>query len=104
MDTFDYGPFEVREDIRAAQRGLWDHIAGPGTWWTGAQRVAIAREARQADTCRHCAARKAALSPVAVRGEHQHCGLLPLDLIDVIHRVRTDPARLSRSLFDAAIA
>ena len=30
--------------------------------------------------------------------------MLPADVVDAIHRVRTDPARLSRSWFDALIA
>ena len=101
--NFDYGTFPVREDIRTAHWALWRHIAAPGTWWTGAERVAIAGEARHADDCEFCAARKSALSPAAVRGEHQSVSTLRHDVIDVIHRVRTDPARLSRFWFDAVI-
>ena len=104
MGAFDYGTFRVREDIWAAHRDLWEHIRAPGTWWTGAQRVAIAAEARRADDCNFCAARKEALSPAAVPGEHQSAGPLPASAVDVIHRVRTDPARLSRSWFDGVIA
>lgn len=104
MNDFDYGVFRVREDMHAAHRRLWEHISAPGTWWTGAQRVAIAAEARRADECDFCAVRKAALSPAAVQGEHQSSGVLPRNVVDVIHRVRTDPARLSRSWFDAVIA
>lgn len=105
MGKFDYGPLRVREDIRAAHGLLWEHIRSPGTWWSGVERVAIAAEARQADDCDLCAARKAALSAAAARGEHRRAGAtLPTNLVDVIHRVRTDPARLSRSWFDAVIA
>jgi hypothetical protein len=99
-----YGPVSVREDIRAAHRRLWEHIAAPGTWWTGAERVAIAAEARQAEDCDVCRAGKAALSPSAAQGEHQDYGVLPRRLVRVIHRVRTDPARLSRAWFDGVIA
>lgn len=104
MDAFDYGAFRVREDIRAAHCSLWEHLRAPGTWWTGAERVATAAEARHADTCDLCVARKAALSPAAVPGEHHSSGVLPRNVVDVIHRVRSDPARLSRSWFDAVIA
>jgi hypothetical protein len=104
MGDFNYGAFQVREDIQAAQRALWEHIGAAGTWWTGAQRVAIAAAARQADDCQLCAARKSALSPAAVPGKHHGAGVLPSNVVDVIHRVRTDPARLSRSWFDAVIA
>jgi hypothetical protein len=103
MTEFDYGAFEVREDVAEAHRALWEHLRGPGTWWTGGQRVAIAAEARRADDCDFCATRKSALSPTAVQGEHRGLGTLPANVVDVIHRVRTDPARLSRSWFDAVV-
>jgi hypothetical protein len=104
MDDFDYGAFRVRDDIRAAHRALWEHLSTAGAWWSGRQRVAIAAEARRADECTLCATRKAALSAAAVRGEHESVGALPEHVVDVIHRVRTDPARLSRPWFDAVIA
>lgn len=48
----------------------WAHIAMPGAVWTGAQRVAIAFEARAATKCRLCAERKAAVSPYHLEGDH----------------------------------
>jgi hypothetical protein len=38
----------VREDLSEAHRLAWDHIASPGTWWTGAQRVELADTALRA--------------------------------------------------------
>jgi hypothetical protein len=32
----------VREDLAEAHRLAWEHLAAPGTWWTGAQRVELA--------------------------------------------------------------
>lgn len=104
MAGFDYGGFTVRDDIRAAHESLWRHVSAPGTWWTGGERVAIAAAARDADPCRLCAERKAALSPSAVAGEHDGGSSLPAGVVEVIHRVRADPARLSRAWFDAVIA
>jgi hypothetical protein len=104
MQPFDYGATPVREDIRDAHLRLWEHLRAPGTWWTGAERVAIAAEARRADACELCAARKPALSPSAVPGEHRGVATLRANVVEVIHRVRTDPARLSRPWFDAVIA
>lgn len=101
---FDYGGTPVREDIRAAQRAFWDHLRSPGAWWTGAERVAIAAESRLAEACDLCARRKAALSPGAVAGDHGGTELLPAAVVEVIHRVRTDPARLSRPWFDGVAA
>src|SRR6185503_20020361 len=100
MQPFDYGAITVRDDIRDAHGRLWEHLRAPGTWWTGAERVAIAADARQADDCTLCAARKTALSPAAVAGQHAGAGMLPANAVEVVHRVRTDPARLSRPWFD----
>ena len=97
-------PMTYREDLRAAHRFLLDHIGSPGTWWTGAERVAIAEESRRAAHCALCGERKASVSPGAVRGRHDGSHGLPEDVTDTIHRIRTDPARLSRSWFDGVIA
>ena len=98
MTFFDYGrvPYPIREDIAPAYRAYWEQLARPGSWWTGAERVAIAQESRNALACRLCAARKEALSPAAVTGEHD-CGEgLPETAVDAIHRVVTDQARITR--------
>jgi hypothetical protein len=104
MQPPDYGATVVRADIREAHRRLWEHLRAAGSWWTGAERVAIAAEARGADGCELCAARKAALSPSAVQGEHRSVTDLRENVVEVIHRVRTDPARLTRAWFDTVIA
>jgi hypothetical protein len=89
----------VRDDITAAQARTWEKLARPGTWLTGAERIAIAAEARNALDCRLCQERKDALSPQAVQGEHDHLGQLSDLEVEQIHRIRTDPGRLSRSWF-----
>jgi hypothetical protein len=38
----------MRPDITANLAEMWDHLARPGATWTGAERVAIAAEARMA--------------------------------------------------------
>ena len=106
MSALDYSAAGVlvRDDLQRAQRALWEHVAGPGTWYTGAQRVAIAAESRQAATCGLCRQRKGALSPGAVRGEHVTRGDLPAPVVDVIHRVRTDAGRLTRDWYAGVTA
>jgi alkylhydroperoxidase family enzyme len=64
----------------------------------------IAAESREAAGCGFCLERKAALSPSAVRGEHDTRGELSALVIDVIHRVRTDAGRLTRDWFEGVIA
>jgi hypothetical protein len=40
----------VDEDVQAELRREWERLAAPGTWFSGAERVAIATEARAART------------------------------------------------------
>ena len=42
----------VRDDFAAAHTRFWKRLSSPGAWWTGAERVAIAAEVRQAHTVR----------------------------------------------------
>jgi hypothetical protein len=94
----------VRDDLADAQRRAWTRLGQPGTWWDGAARVAIAAEARHALDCTLCRQRRAALSPDAVAGRHNYLGGLPDPVVEVIHRLRTDPARLSRTWLDRILA
>src|SRR4029434_44352 len=86
----------VRDDFAAAHTRFWKRLASPGAWWTGAECVAIAAEVRQARHCPLCQARREALTPAAGESEHDHGGALPDTAVEVIHRVVTDPGRLSR--------
>ncbi len=104
--TIDYRNtgIAVRDDIVASQTRAWQSLAAPGTWWTGAERVAIAREVRAARRCAGCAARKAALSPTAGSGAHDAATDLRPAIVDAVHRVVTDPGRLSRRWADQVMA
>ncbi len=97
MESFCYdaSPDPVRPDLAEAHRRAWEHVARPGTWLTGAERVAVADETRRARDCALCRARREALSPFSVDGEHEHAGVLPAPMVDEVHRVTTDAARLS---------
>jgi hypothetical protein len=94
----------VREDLVAAHRRQWQRLGRAGTWWTGAERVAIAREVRRAGDCPLCTQRAAALSPYATQSEHAPTAELGAAAVDVTHRVTTDPGRLSRVMYDRARA
>jgi hypothetical protein len=63
----------------------------------------MAAEARHAPDCDLCRRRLAALSPNAVAGRHD-AGSLPEAVIEVVHRIRTDPGRLSKSWLDGVLA
>lgn len=98
MTHFDYrgAPWPIREDIPAAHRAFWERLAAPGSWWTGAERVAIAAASRAAPDCPLCAERKAALTPNAVTGRHAGGEGLPDEAVDAAHRIVTDQGRITR--------
>jgi len=77
----------------------WRRLGECGTWWTGAERVAILAEARAAAGCELCREQKAAVSPNAVRGDHSRSpegSVLSNDAVEAAHRISSDPGRLAR--------
>ena len=106
VETLDYrlSPLPVRGDLASAQQRAWARLAAPGEWWSAAVRVAIAEGTRAAIDCAFCRERKAALSPYAVSGAHSAATDLPEVLVEVIHRIRTDPGRLTRRFYEEALA
>ena len=90
----------MRKELAETQDQAWRRLASAGTWWTGAERVAIAAETRNARDCPLCAARAAALSLMAVHGTHARLDSPLSDAaIEAIHRIRTDPGRLGETWF-----
>lgn len=100
---YEAAPLPIRADLAAAHRRARDHLARPGTWWSGAERVALMVEARNAPQCKLCRARKEALSPTVISGAHDSLGELSDIAVEVVHRIRTDPGRLTRGWFDDVI-
>jgi len=97
-------PFPIRDDLSAAHARAWARIARPGPWWDGAARVAIAAETRNATLCRLCRRRKEALSPLSIEGAHDGLGQLCEIVVEVVHRLRTDPGRLGEPWYREVIA
>lgn len=99
--------FPIRPSLANAVEEAWQRLAQPGTWWSGAERIAIAAEVRNAMTCTLCQQRKAALSPYTVAGEHVLAGVLPAEAVEAIHRLRTDAGRITekwvRSIVDGPL-
>jgi hypothetical protein len=106
MAAFDYAglPLPIPAPMRDAHRRAWERLSAPGAWWTGAERVGIAAEARAARRCALCQERKAALSPNAVAGEHAATSLLPAAAVDAAHRIASDPGRLTRAWYEKTLA
>ena len=101
MATLSYrgAPFKVRNDLEAAHQRAWARLAGAGTWLDGTTRIRVAQEARHARSCALCARRKEALSPYAIDGRHDDLGQLPDPWVEVIHRIVSDPGRLTHSWY-----
>lgn len=103
---FDYvsSPYPIPERIPPVHRDAWDALARPGMWWRGAERVAIAEETRNAEGCTLCAKRRDALSAPSVVGEHASTTDLPAAAIEAVHKIVTDPGRLSQPWLDGLLA
>jgi hypothetical protein len=107
MTSFAYrnSTFPIRDDLIDAHRYAWDEIARPGNWWSGAHRVAIAAEVRQAWSCEYCAERKQALSPHTLTGSHSIVRAeLPAAAIEAIHQITTDPSRLTKQWYERLLS
>ena len=97
--------YPVRSEYDECHSRFWDRLASSGCWLTAAQKVAVARELRHAHDCELCQARKVALSPYQVPGTHDTVsGDLTESMVEVVHRIVTDPARLTRKWFDDLVS
>ncbi|MCY3885657.1 MAG: alkylhydroperoxidase-related (seleno)protein [Gammaproteobacteria bacterium] len=101
---YEQSQLPIREDLRTAHETVWRKIATTGSYWSGENRVAFIREARSALTCKLCASRKISISPNVVDGEHDSATSLDPMVIDLIHRIRTDPGRYTKTVFDRFVS
>lgn len=82
----------------------WQRLGQPGSWWSGAERLALAHEARAARDCALCAQRKQALSPYSIDEHHVATRELPAAAVDAVHRITSDPGRLTVRFYREAVA
>ena len=94
----------LSSDLRQAHLKSWQAIGQAGDFFTGAERVAMVETARAAVSCDLCQRRKEALSPYSISGHHDGPQTLPEEIIDLIHRLRSDPGRLTKTWFDSVTA
>ena len=85
----DHVPVPVRPEISAVHRDIWAALGRPGSWWTSAQRIGIAREARRARAERGLA------PPVEEAVEPT----LPEAAVEAARRIGGDPASLDEGWF-----
>ena len=101
---YEQSDLPVRDDLRGAHESVWKTIGATGSYWSGENRVAFVQEARMALTCKLCASRKLAISPNAIDGVHDSATSLEPLIVDLIHRIRTDPGRYTKSIFDTFVS
>lgn len=91
----------VRDDLAEAHRLAWQHVAAPGTWWTGAQRVELARTVLSAITDTD------PLPPwIGVTSTDRLGGdlVVPAVAHDVAYRLARHAGTMTRSIYDTAVA
>jgi hypothetical protein len=93
----------MRSELSEAVARGWQAVGDCGVWWTGEERVTIAREARAARDCPLCRLRKAAAIPQAVPGAHAAATALSTPALEAVHRIVSDPGRLSEAWFRRTI-
>ena len=95
----------IRADITGSHDRVWEQLAAQGAQLTGRERVAVAAELRAARACSLCQARKAALSPHVMTGEHGY-GAQDMEpaRVELIHKLVTDPGRITRKWVEALLA
>ena len=102
--TFESAPFPVRPDLLDACRDGWARLGAPGTWWTGAERIAIAAEVRRVSSCELCATRKSSLSPYGDNRRHDETAcVLPPFAVEAVHRIVSDPGRITERWVQEAV-
>jgi len=100
MSLYEDARYSVRDDLEQVHRDELNSLAGPGTWWTGAQRAALVEEARSA----RC---DAGLQEAdgGSRAEKQDADAdLPDAARAVARQVAASPKDIDRAFFDTAVA
>lgn len=99
MPAFAYedAPARPREEVVAAQQSAWLAIAAAGSFWTGAQRVALASQAREA--------RRRRADPPWLRNDLPDSGdLLPKEAVEAARTIAADAHKIDRTWAEAKIA
>ena len=103
MISYEHASVPVRGDFAASHQRFWGRLSRPGTWWTGAERIAIAAETRQAQGCALCNERRQALSPHTVAGDHERVSDLPDAAVEAIHAISCYSSKLTRGWYQSLL-
>lgn len=97
MNGFDYSgsPVTVTDEIQTSHQAAWQMLAEPGTWFTSAERLAIAERTRALFAVRE--------TPPWSRSMDKPDDL-PEAVVDIVDMVTLDAGAIDRAKADAAIA
>jgi len=107
MTGYAQSVLPVRADIEEAHLRFWNRLSRPGSWWTAAERVAIAGASRHSEICSRCKELSDALSPGGLGIDHENTpndSVLSPAVVAVVHRIRQDASRLTRSVVNQITA
>ena len=93
----EHFPLPIRADLTTALAKSWRDIGRPGTWWTGAERVAIAKIAREQRAQR-------AKAPWLREASTDLSAELPPLAVQAASRIAADPHHLDREWAESVIA
>jgi len=97
--TYDDVSYELRADFAECHTRYWQRLQKPGSWFSSAERIAIAQATRDARHCPLCLQRKQALSPRSVAGSHVNEESLRAPVINAVHAIATDASRLTENWY-----
>ena len=100
----DPEPSETDALLESSQGAATVALAQPGDWLTAAQRLDVWAQVRAAATNPLDQARRQAVSPHAVEGEHGPSAELDATAVEVVHCIATDSGRLTRDWAEEAMA
>jgi hypothetical protein len=103
--SYSQSGYPIHDGYAQCHNRFWDRLASPGAWLTAVQKIAVAQEVRHAHDCELCKQRKGALSPYQVKGSHDTASNgLSSAMVEMVHFIVTDPARLSKKWFEDLLA
>lgn len=97
--TYQDASQPVRSEFAESHTRFWQRLQKPGSWFSAAERIAIANAVREAGRCSHCQERKQALSPYSVKGVHTNTTDLSPAAVEAVHAIVNDASRLTETWY-----
>lgn len=94
--SYDATPVAVSDEIAQSHREAWAMLAEPGTWWSAAERLAIAERARTLFALR--------ATPPWLRNVDEVVTGLDADTVAIVDKIALDAGNVDREWATAAIA